>query len=134
MKKIIIAFGLASLLLASNKPANHGTTNDPDLQLALQGKFKEAFSGFEKRCTDKKDAYACGMVGYMLDKGIGGIQKDHEKALKFYQKGCELNDADSCTLLGYYEYKNGDKEKAKKLLKKACELGNKDACNYLGKI
>jgi len=129
MKKLIIIL-LGSLLFASN----HGNTNDPDLQKALNGKFKEAFSGFEKRCLNKNDAYACGMVGYMLDKGIGGIEKNHQKAIKFYKKGCELNDADSCTLLGYYEYKSGNKEKAKKLLKKACKLGNKDACNYLGKI
>jgi len=130
MKKLIAILGLSLALFG----AGHGDTKDPDLKLALQGKFQEAFKGFEKRCLQKNDGYACGMVGYMLDKGIGNIKKDHQKAINFYKKGCELNDADSCTLLGYYEYKNGDKEKAKKLLKKACGLGNKDACNYLGKL
>jgi len=129
MKKLALILGLGISLFAMN----HGQTNDPDLQLALQGKFKQAFSGFEKRC-DKNDAYACGMVGYMLDKGIGGIKKDHKKAVEYYKKGCKLKDADSCTLLGYYVYKQGNIKKAKELLNEACKLGNKDACNYLNKL
>ncbi|QCI28308.1 tetratricopeptide repeat protein [Caminibacter pacificus] len=130
MKKLLITLAFGGLLFAMN----HGQTNDPDLQLALNGKFKQAFSGFEKRCMNKNDGYACGMVGYMLDKGIGGIEKNHKEAIKYYKKGCELKDADSCTLLGYYEYKQGNTKKAKELLNKACKLGNKDACKYLNKF
>jgi TPR repeat protein len=125
--RYIIAILTATILFAS-----HGNTNDPDLKLALNGNFYKAFKGFKKRCSNN-EAYACGMVGYFLDKGFG-VKKDHKKAIKFYQKGCNLNDADSCTLLGYFNYKNGNLKKAKKLLQKACKIGNKDACNYLGKI
>jgi TPR repeat protein len=132
MKKLLIT--ALTVLSAFAMNANHAQTNDPDLQLALQGKFKQAFSGFKKRCDIKNDGYACGMVGYMLDKGIGGIEKNHALAIKYYEKGCKLKDPDSCTLLGYYEYKNGDKKKAKNLLEKACKLGNKDACSYLNRI
>jgi len=113
--------------------SNHGQTKDPALQEALNGNYKKAFSMFKNRC-EKKDGYACGMVGYFLDKGIGGIEKNHQTAINYYKKGCELNDTDSCTLLGYNEYKKGNLKEAKKLLKKACNLGNKDACNYLGKL
>ncbi|WP_457560585.1 tetratricopeptide repeat protein [Caminibacter sp.] len=127
MKKLLL-IGLGIFAFAMN----HGKTNDPDLQLALQGKYKEAFKGFKKRC-EKNDGYACGMVAFFYDKGFG-TQKNHQKAIKLYKKGCKLNDADSCTLLGYYEYKNGNKSEAKKDLQKACKLGNKDACNYLNKI
>ncbi len=127
MKKIIFLIS-ASILFG----ASHGQTNDKDLQLALQGKYKEAFLGFSKRCK-KKDGYACGMVGFFYDKGFG-VKKDHNKAILFYKKGCELNDKDSCTLLGYYEYKTKNIKEAKKLLQKACNLGNKDACDYLNKI
>ncbi len=128
MKKFILTFLSAVFLFAQ-----HGTTNDPDLKLYLKGKYKKSFEGFEKRCK-KNDSYACGMVGYMYNKGIG-TKKDLNKAVSFYKKGCKLNDADSCTLLAYYYYKGNivkqDTNKAVLLLKKACKLGNKSACNYL---
>ncbi len=127
MKKTVLII-IATFAFA----ANHGQTNDPDLQLALQGKYQKAFLGFKKRCN-RNDAYACGMVAYFYNKGFG-VKKDMKKAFEYYEKGCNLNDTDSCTILGYYEYKNGKKEKAKKLLKKACDLGNKNACNYLNKV
>jgi TPR repeat protein len=71
------------------------------------------------------------MVGYFYAKGFG-VKKNQQKAIQFYKKGCQLNDSDSCTLLGYYYYKKGDIKQAKTLLNKACKLGNNDACNYLG--
>jgi TPR repeat protein len=128
MKKVIVS----ALLAASAFAMNHGQTKDPDLQLALQGKYAQALKGFEKRC-EKKDAYACGMVAYFYNRGFG-VKKDMKKALKYYEKGCALNDSDSCTILGYYYYKGEvvkqNTKKAKELLNKACKLGNKDACNY----
>jgi len=132
MKKFLIII----LLIISANATKHGQTNDPDLQLALEGKYSQALKGFEKRCN-KNDAYACGMVAYFYNKGFG-TEKNTKKALKFYEKGCSLNDTDSCTILGYYYYKGisvkQDMKKALRLLKKACKLGNKDACNYLTKI
>jgi len=132
MKKLAISLLISVFALA----ADHGQTDDPDLQLALQGKYAKALKGFEKRC-EKNDAYACGMVGYFYNKGFG-VQKDNKKALKYYEKGCNLNDGDSCTILGYYYYKGNlvkkDLNKAKTLLSKACKLGNKDACNYANAV
>ncbi len=127
MKKIALILGISLTLFGA-----HGNTNDKDLQLALKGKYKEAFDGFYKRC-EKNEGYACGMVGFFYDKGFG-VKKNHKEAIKFYKKGCKLEDADSCTLLGYYAYQEGKKQEAKELLNKACKLGNKDACNYLNKI
>jgi len=127
MKKWILILS-ATLAFASN----HGQTNDPDLQLALKGKYQQAFKGFYKRC-EKNEGYACGMVGFFIDKGFG-VEKNHKKAVEFYKKGCNLNDSDSCTLLGYYAYQNSNKQKAKEYLNKACKLGNQDACNYLNKV
>jgi len=132
MKKLLLSI----LLTLSAFAANHGQTDDPDLQLALQGKYAQAFKGFEKRCT-KNDAYACGMVAYFYNKGFG-VEKNIKNALKYYEKGCKLNDTDSCTILGYYYYKGQyvkkDVKRASELLQKACKLGNKDACNYTKKI
>jgi TPR repeat protein len=132
MKKLLLIIFLSIGLFASN----HGQTNDPDLQLALQGKYTKALRGFEKRC-EKNDAYACGMVAYFYNKGFG-VEKNNKIALEYYKKGCALGDSDSCTILGYYYYKGQlvkkDLKKAKELLKKACKLGNKDACNYANSI
>jgi hypothetical protein len=131
MKKFILI-----LIAVFSFAATHGKTDDPDLQLALNGKYEKAFEGFKKRC-DKNDAYACGMVAYFYNKGFG-TEKNDKKALEYYRKGCGLNDSDSCTILGYYYYKGiivkQNVNKALKLLKKACNLGNKDACNYIEKL
>jgi len=133
MKKLL----LIALMTISVFGSKHGQTNDPDLQLALEGKYAKALKGFEKRCDTKNEAYACGMVAYFYNKGFG-VEKDNKKALKYYEKGCNLNDSDSCTILGYYYYKGTivkqDVKKALSLLKKACKLGNKDACNYIEKL
>ena len=111
---------------------NHFKTNDKGMQLALQGKYKEALVNFIDRCSNN-DGFACGMVGYFYEKGFG-VEKNHNLAIKFYIKGCSLGDADSCTLLGYEEYKKGNLKDAKELLKKGCDLGNKNACNYMNKF
>jgi len=128
MKKIILTL-ICALAFANT----HGQTDDPDLQLALKGKYTEAFSGFKKRCDTKKDAYACGMTAYFYDRGFG-VEKNKKNAIEYYKKGCLLNDADSCTILGYYYYKGEnlpkDISKAKEMLEKACKLGSKDACKY----
>ncbi len=130
MKKLLI---LVACAFAFGMPKNHGMTNDPGLKLAFEKKYKAALANFIERCSNG-DGYACGMAGYFYDKGFGDIPKNHKLAIKFYKKGCALNDADSCTLLGYNAYKNKDYKKAKRLLEKGCKLGNKDACNYLNKF
>ena len=130
MKKLLLTLvGIVAFAM----PQNHGITNDPGLKLAFAKKYKKALNNFKNRCNNN-DGYACGMAGYFYDRGFGDIKKNHNLAIKFYKKGCSLGDADSCTLLGYKEYKKGNKTKAKKLLKKGCKLGNKDACNYLNKF
>ena len=129
MKKLIIFILVVFSLGISN---NHFKTNDKGMQLALQGKYKEALANFIERCSNN-EGYACGMVGYFYERGFG-VNKNHDLAIKFYKKGCSLGDADSCTLLGYEEYKKRNLKEARKLLKKGCELGNKDACRYFNKI
>ena len=130
MKKLLLSL---IAVIAFAVPKNHGTTNDPGLKLALEKKYKEALANFIERCSNE-DGFACGMAGYFYDRGFGKIPKNHKLAIKFYQKGCALGDGDSCTLLGYEEYKKRNLKKAKEFLKKGCKLGNKDACKYLDKI
>ena len=131
MKKFILI--AAGVLAFATTPKNHGMTNDPGLKLAFAKKYKEALANFISRCA-KNDAYACGMAGYFYDKGFGSIQKNEKLAVDYYEKGCALGDADSCTLLGYKAYKRGDTKEAKELLEKGCKLGNKDACENKDKF
>ena len=130
MKRLIL---ITAGVLAFAMPSNHMMTQDPGLKLAFAKKYKAALANFISRCANN-DAYACGMAGYFYDKGFGHINKDEKLAIDYYKKGCALGDADSCTLLGYKVYKQGNKKEAKELLQKGCQLGNKDACKYLNKF
>jgi TPR repeat protein len=97
MKKLLLITLLSIGLFASN----HGQTNDPDLQLALQGKYTKALRGFEKRC-EKNDAYACGMVAYFYNKGFG-VEKNNKTALEYYKKAIESGKAN----MAYALYQTG---------------------------
>ena len=61
----------------------------------------------------------------MYEKGKG-VKQDDFKALKFYQKACDLNDGSGCSNLGsMYEEGKGVKQddlKALKFYQKACDL------------
>ena len=125
MKKLIL---FLLIVFGFSMQNNHFQTDDKGMQLALQGKYKEALVNFIDRCSNN-EGFACGMVGYFYERGFG-VEKNHNLAIKFYKKGCSLGDADSCTLLGYEKYKEKNLKEAKELLKKGCDLGNKDACKY----
>ena len=63
----------------------------------------------------------------MYEKGKG-VKQDDFKALKFYQKACDLNDGSGCSLLGF-KYVTGkdvkqDDFKALKFYQKACDLND----------
>ena len=61
----------------------------------------------------------------MYEKGKG-VKQDDFKALKFYQKACDLNDSSGCSNLGFmYEKGKGVRKSNPKALKyygKACDL------------
>lgn len=128
MKKLILV--TIGVFAFAGMPKNHMDTNDAGLKLAFAGKYKAALKNFSDRCDTKNDAWACGEAGYFYFKGWGSA-KNTQLANKYYKKGCEFGDSDSCALLGYETYSKGNKLEAKKLIDKACKLGNKTACSYL---
>jgi TPR repeat protein len=63
------------------------------------------------------------------------VKKDETVAARFYHKGCDGGEADSCNNLGYaYAMGNGvikDEERAAELYQKACDVGQRLGCdNY----
>jgi len=64
------------------------------------------------------------------------IKTDYKKAIYYYKKGCELQDAESCNSVGYY-YQYGKHVKrnlkvAAKYYDKACSLKSASSCFTLG--
>lgn len=77
----------------------------------------------------------CNAAGLDYQKGTDSIKKDENKALKYLEKGCELDNAESCGNLGNYFDEENEKrnlEKSFKYSKKACYLNNPDGCFNIG--
>jgi tetratricopeptide (TPR) repeat protein len=64
-----------------------------------------------------KNAASCWYLGEH-EKNSG----DMEKAIEWYQKGCNINGSKGCSDLAKYELKNGKKEKAIAIYEKMCLL------------
>lgn len=79
----------------------------------------------------------CYAAGLDYQKGTDSIKKDENKALKYLEKGCELDNAESCENLGFYfseENENRNLAKAFKYSKKACQLDNVKGCFIIGSM
>lgn len=65
------------------------------------------------------------------------VKQDYAAAAKYYTRGCNGGDGESCYLLGL-AYKNGlgvgqNSDLATGLFKKACDNGSEDGCAQLRK-
>lgn len=83
--------------------------------------------------TAMKEACYLSATIYEADKVV---EVDRSKALKYYNKGCDLGDKDACSSAAYY-YESGedgtvkkDINRAIKLYDKACNLGCWYVCVY----
>lgn len=79
----------------------------------------------------------CYAAGLDYQEGTDTIKEDENKSLKYYEKGCELDNAISCGNLGFYyskKNKNRNLEKASSYYKKACELGYGISCTSVGEF
>ncbi len=103
-----------------------GTTRD--LTKALNYYENACGGGFAKSCNE---------VGFLYDKGEGGVKQDKQKAAQSFEKGCEWGDGWSCENLGRYIeqkiYKAPSQDRALDLFAKACEAaeGDPTACARL---
>lgn len=82
------------------------------------------------------NADKCKEAGLDYQEGTDSVKKDENKALKYLEKGCELDNAESCINLGLYyfdeENEKRNLEKSFKYSKKACHLDNVDGCFHIG--
>lgn len=79
----------------------------------------------------------CYAAGLDYQESTDTIKKDENKALKYLEKGCELDNAESCGNLGLYYGKNNENrnlEKSFKYSEKACNLNDPDGCLIIGSM
>ena len=77
----------------------------------------------------------CYVAGLDYQEGTDSVKKDENKAIKYLEKGCELNNAKSCENLVFYFNEENEKRnlaKAFKFSKKACQLDNVKGCFIIG--
>ena len=80
---------------------------------------------FKKQC-DEGNGDACATVASAyagFAKGI--VEKDMQKAIHYWKKGCDLQSGSACTT---YAMVLKDEEETISTLKKACNLGNENGC------
>jgi TPR repeat protein len=58
--------------------------------------FKKAYAILEGRCTKKKDAAACTMLGDEYTRGRVGLDPDPKKATDFHERGCQIATKKPC--------------------------------------
>jgi len=108
---------------------------------ALGGDFEDGVKAYESSnfvtarekfaaACDANNGLACAKLGALYQLGKD-ILPDTKKALKLYEKGCELGSKEACSGAGGI-YVSSDKEKARALLNKGCELGDGFSCATAG--
>ena len=77
---------------------------------------------------------ACGLLGLFHSEGIG-TRQDYTKARTYAQRGCDLDSANSCELLGRLYYRSRSQggvkslQSAKRYYGKGCDLGQQTSCD-----
>ncbi|XP_038218025.1 cytochrome c oxidase assembly factor 7 homolog [Zerene cesonia] len=105
---------------------------------AIKKDFTKAAAVFKSNCLDYNYGKSCLKYGNYKLIGKGGNKSEPEEALKFFEKGCELNDPTSCLHAGLLLTATGpdatapkDVPKGYNYLKKACDSNEAMACHYL---
>lgn len=111
-----------------------------DFLESIKKDFEKAAKVYKSNCDDYGYGRSCFKYGNFsfIGKGKSGTAGDPLLAYNYYEKGCNLNDADSCLHSGLIlvsrsmpkEIKT-DVPKGFKLLTKSCEMNNATACFYL---
>ncbi|XP_013105577.2 cytochrome c oxidase assembly factor 7 homolog [Stomoxys calcitrans] len=103
--------------------------------------FEKAAKVYKSTCDDYGYAKSCFKYGNysFLGKGkSGGNKGDPRAAFSYYEKGCNLNDSDSCLHSGLLLVSRSmpkeidrDVQKGLTYLTKSCDMNNATACFYL---
>jgi cytochrome c oxidase assembly factor 7 len=107
---------------------------------SIKKDFDKASKVYRSTCDDYGYAKSCLKYGNysFLGKGKASDRGDPVKAYSYYEKGCNLNDADSCLHSGLILVSRAlpakierDVPKGLAFLTKSCEMNNSTACFYL---
>lgn len=78
------------------------------------------------------NADKCKEAGLDYQEGTDSVKKDENKALKYFEKGCDLDNGMSCGFISSSYINKGNVEKAYKYAYKACDLNSIDGCISVG--
>lgn len=95
-----------------------------------QGVHSSSIDRLLERGCKADEARGCRLFANRLEQSLD--PDDASRAPKLYRKGCELEDAEACLVLGLRGVEEGptgaDAEEAKRMLDRACELGSDRGC------
>ncbi|XP_023939459.1 cytochrome c oxidase assembly factor 7 homolog [Bicyclus anynana] len=105
---------------------------------AIKKDYKKAATVYKSNCDDYNYSKSCLKYGNYAMMGRGRDSADQNEALKYFEKGCELNDPVSCLHAGVMLTATGpgttvqrDVPKGYNYLKKSCDQNDDKACHYL---
>nr|XP_054757178.1 cytochrome c oxidase assembly factor 7-like [Lytechinus pictus] len=124
---------------------NAGCFRLGDFFSAVKKDFSQAAKAYQMSCDDFNHPRGCSKTGayYLHGKGF---EKDREKALHYFIKGCNLGNQDACFGAGsvLMSSKNGtstpdstlkqDRDKGLKLLETACKNDHQASCFNLSAV
>uniref|UniRef100_A0A1B6DXD8 Cytochrome c oxidase assembly factor 7 n=1 Tax=Clastoptera arizonana TaxID=38151 RepID=A0A1B6DXD8_9HEMI len=105
---------------------------------AIDKDYKKAVKLFEKNCDSHNFPKSCLKFANFVALGKGIENPDQRKALRYYNKACELGEMTACYRAGVLTILDSGSPNSKLdckqglgLLEKACNNGNAEACHHL---
>ncbi|MBQ1837223.1 MAG: sel1 repeat family protein, partial [Neisseriaceae bacterium] len=89
-------------------------------------KYDSTMKSLEQKCS-KGNIKSCLTRGKFHLYSYGNTAMHENKALEFFQKACQKNNADGCAYIAYLEK---DENKSFKLYEQACDKGSSLACAF----
>ncbi|CAG9854446.1 unnamed protein product [Phyllotreta striolata] len=109
-----------------------------DFLESIKKDFEKAGKVYKTNCDDYKYGKSCLKYGTYSLLGRGSKKADFKIAYDYFEKGCNLDEPDSCLNQGLLLVTKNDKpevkqdvQKGMRILEKACKYENANACYYL---
>ncbi|KAG5887070.1 hypothetical protein JTB14_018242 [Gonioctena quinquepunctata] len=109
-----------------------------DFLESIKKDYEKAAKVYRNNCDEYKYGKSCLKYGTYSLLGRGSKQSDFRQAYDYFEKGCNLEEPDSCLNQGLLLITKNDRPEIKQdvikgmqLLEKACKSKNANACYYL---
>ncbi|XP_074040279.1 cytochrome c oxidase assembly factor 7 [Leptinotarsa decemlineata] len=109
-----------------------------DFLESIKKDFEKAGKVYKNNCDEYKYGKSCLKYGTYSLLGRGTKQSDFKQAYDYFEKGCNLEEPDSCLNQALLLITKNDRPdikqdviKGMRLLEKACQAKNANACYYL---